>query len=375
MTRNGIAPGTRAPDDGLSDDRPRDCAAISGVAATLRAALAPADLAPEEIAFDVPLSGLGRWRIGGRADVVATPRSVEALAATLSAIERTGVPHVVIGDGSNLLFDDAGFRGVVVRVGRAFGGFTADADGIVKAGAGLWVPSFVRGVIEAGLAGATHAIGIPGTLGGLVTMNGGSQRRGIGENVVSVDVVMPDGDRRSIAHEELGYAYRASALQAGGAIVVAARFRFAPGDRHALRREAIGILASRRAKFPKVRANCGSVFVSDPKLYSLIGPPGMAIERVGLKGFAIGDAQISPDHANFIVNNDRARSADVLALIALARRRVHDMTGIAMDAEVRHLAPDGTVRPAHEVAALTDAIDNTPLTKPPYGLHGQEIRP
>lgn len=318
-----------------------------------------------EIARDVPLATLGRWRIGGSADVVVSPRTTEALGKILSVITRTGVPHVVIGDGSNLLFDDAGFRGIVVRVGRAFGGFHVDKDGHVEAGAGIWVPSFVRRVIEAGLAGATHAIGIPGTLGGLVTMNGGSQRHGIGENVESVDVVERNGTIRRLTHAELGYSYRASALQEGGSIVVSARFRFGIGDRHALRREAIAILAARRAKFPKVRANCGSVFVSDPKLYSLIGPPGMAIEKAGLKGFAVGGAQISPDHANFIVNNGRARSADVLALIGLARHRVHDLTGVAMEAEVRHLSPNGVMRPAHEVAAAL----------PLYDAHGQEIRP
>lgn len=326
-------------------------------------------LGADEFERDVPMTKLGRWQIGGTADMVVSPKSAASLAIVLAVIGESGMPYVVIGDGSNLLFDDAGFRGIVVRIGRSFDGFAIGADGIVEAGAGLWVPSFVRRVIAAGLAGATHAIGIPGTLGGLVTMNGGSQRHGIGENVVSVDVVERDGARRRIEHAALAYSYRASALQGGDAIVVSARFRFTPGSRNALRREAIAILASRRAKFPRIRANCGSVFVSDPKLYALIGPPGMAIERAGLKGFAIGDAQISPDHANFIVNNGRARCVDVLALIALARQRVYDLTGIAMDAEVRHLAPDGTMRPAHEIAAALLCSDV------PTDTHGQERRP
>lgn len=298
---------------------------------------------------DVSLATLGRWRIGGPADLVITPANIAALGATLAAVIQTGVPYVVIGDGSNLLFDDAGFRGVVIRIGRAFDEFSVDDDGIVTAGAGLWVPSFVRQVIAHGMAGATHAIGIPGTLGGLVTMNGGSQRHGIGEHVESVDVVERGGNPRRFMASELGYAYRTSILQTNGAIAVSARFRFSTGDPAALRREALVILASRRAKFPRIRANCGSVFVSDPALYDLIGPPGAAIERVGLKGFAIGDAQISTEHANFIVNTGHARSADVLSLIGLARRRVHDLTGIAMDAEVRHLASNGTLRPAHEI--------------------------
>jgi UDP-N-acetylmuramate dehydrogenase len=310
-----------------------------------------AALPADAIALDLPLATLGRWRIGGPADVVVTPPDIQSLKAVLAIIEQTGAAHVIVGDGSNLLYDDAGFRGVVVRIGRAFAGFAVDAAGVVEAGAGLWVPSFVRRVIGAGMAGATHAIGIPGTLGGLVTMNGGSQRHGIGENVVSADVVTPAGALHRIEHVDLGYAYRRSALQEGGGIVVSARFRFKLGDRHALRREAIAILAARRAKFPRVRANCGSVFVSDPALYSLIGPPGMAIEKAGLRGASIGGAQLSPDHANFIVNNGNARSRDVLELIQLARSKVYDLTGIAMDAEVRHLAPNGTMRPAHEVAA------------------------
>ena len=308
-----------------------------------------AALQPGEVATAIPLSTLGRWRIGGPADIVVTPSSAEALARTLQIVSDGKTRHLVIGDGSNLLFDDQGFRGVVIRVGRAFGGFEQRDGGIVDAGAGLWMPSFVRRLIDVGLAGAVHAIGIPGTLGGLVTMNGGSQRRGIGENIVYVDVLDRGGVAHRLDHAELEYSYRSSRLQRGDLVVVSARLRFAPGDSHAMRREAISILAARRAKFPKIRANCGSVFVSDPKLYALIGPPGEAIERAGLKGLAIGDAQISPEHANFIVNNGRARAADVLALIRLARRRVADLSGIAMDAEVRHLAPDGTVRAAHLV--------------------------
>jgi UDP-N-acetylmuramate dehydrogenase len=330
--------------DGFSNSC--DAAASRAAIAALCAAL-PADA----VALDLPLATLGRWRIGGPADVVVTPPDVPSLQTVLAIIEQTGAAHVIVGDGSNLLYDDAGFHGVVVRIGRAFGGFSIDADGLVEAGAGLWVPSFVRRVIDAGMAGATHAIGIPGTLGGLVTMNGGSQRHGIGENVVSADVVTHGGTLRRIEHANLGYAYRRSALQDGGGIVISARFLFEPGDRNALRREAINILAARRAKFPRVRANCGSVFVSDPALYSLIGPPGMAIEKAGLRGASIGGAQWSPDHANFIVNNGGARSRDVLELIHFARLKVYNLTGVAMDAEVRHLAPNGTMRPAHEVAA------------------------
>lgn len=309
-------------------------------------------LSPAEMRRGVSLASLGRWRIGGTADLVVEPATRGSLAATLRAITMSGIPHVVIGDGSNLLFDDAGFRGVVVRIGRAFGDVALLGNGVVRAGAGAWVPSLVRRAITAGLGGIVHAIGIPGTLGGLCVMNGGSQRKGIGEHIEQVEVMDYAGAIRCLDQHELGFAYRHSRLQDGRAIVVSATLRLVPGDRAALRREAITILASRRAKFPRVRANCGSVFVSDPKLYALIGPPGRAIEHAGLKGLRVGDAQISPDHANFIVNTGSARSADVLALIGAARETVRNLTGISMDAEVRHVAPDGLIRAAHEVSDL-----------------------
>lgn len=313
------------------------------------------DVPSADIRFDVSLATLARWRIGGRADAVVTPSTRSALAATLRAIDRTGVPHVVIGDGSNLLFDDAGFRGVVVRVGRAFSDVEIDSSGLVRAGAGIWVPAFVRRVIDAGLGGIVHAIGIPGTLGGLCVMNGGSQRKGIGEHIVSIEAMDYAGVVHSILHADLNFAYRRSALQTGELVVIGATLQLDPRPASLLRREAITILADRRAKFPKVRANCGSVFVSDPKLYAIIGPPGLAIERAGLKGVRCGDAQISPDHANFIVNNGNARSHDVLTLIHSARDRVYALSGIAMEAEVRHVSPDGVLRPAHDCLPVNKA--------------------
>ncbi|HKT14899.1 MAG TPA: UDP-N-acetylmuramate dehydrogenase [Allosphingosinicella sp.] len=303
--------------------------------------------AAADVRYNVPLSSLSRWRIGGPADIVVNPHSREALADTLGIIRRTGLPQAVIGDGSNLLFDDAGFRGIVIRIGRAFGGFDATPEGRVRAGAGLWVPSFVRATIDAGLAGLVHAIGIPGTLGGLCVMNGGSQRRGVGEHLIRIEAMDGEGLAHAVERCDLELGYRSSGLEGAGLVVLAAEFQLEPGDRSALRREAIAILAARRRKFPRVRANCGSVFVSDPRLYARIGTPGAAIERAGLKGLRCGDAQISPVHANIIVNNGRASAMDVLSLIAVARRRVEAETGILMRAEVGYVPPDGAPRPAH----------------------------
>lgn len=298
---------------------------------------------------DVSLAGLSRWRIGGKADLVVEPVDGETTGRALDLVRRLDVPHVVIGDGSNLLFDDEGFRGVVVRIGRAMSGLQI-AGTRVRAQAGIWVPHFARRVGCSGLTGVEHTVGIPGTLGGLVVMNGGSQRKGIGDNLVSVTVAAADGSQRTLSRSECAFAYRRSSLQDGSVVVLEAEFEFAPGAASEIRHRMIGIMADRRRKFPLRLPNCGSVFLSDPAMYDTVGPPGMAIEKAGLRGRRIGNAQIAELHGNFILNLGGASSRDVLGLIALARRAVFDRTGFHMDCEVRHVLPNGLVQPAHVTA-------------------------
>lgn len=255
---------------------------------------------------------------------------------------------MVIGDSSNLLFDDRGYRGVLVRIGPALSRVDI-RDNEVTVQAGAWVPSVARRVGGAGLSGIEHIVGIPGTFGGLVCMNGGSLRQGIGDSIVEVTAIMPDTTVQHFHASVCGFAYRRSRFQETGVIVVEAKLALAQGDVSAIRRRMIEIMASRRRRFPLKLPNCGSVFVSDPAMYRHIGPPGAAIDRCGLKGTRSGNAQIAVEHANFIVNLGGARSREVLALIELARERVHAATGYSMDCEVRHVGPDGLVRPAHLV--------------------------
>ncbi|MFC0632478.1 UDP-N-acetylmuramate dehydrogenase [Brevundimonas balnearis] len=302
------------------------------------------------VTADADLRQYGRWRTGGRAWLVVEPSSAEGVRATLSYLADTDLPRLVIGDGSNVLFDDQGFDGVLVRIGPSLSALRF--NGLeVTAEAGIWVPRFVRLLGQRGLKGLEHAIGIPGTLGGLVMMNGGSRRQGVGSSTVNVRGCDMRGAPFTRSRAECAFRYRGSTLQDDGLIVLETDFRFEAAERGALRREMISIMGERRRKFPKAQPNCGSVFLSDPRMYEVIGPPGAAIERAGLKGRRIGGAQSSPLHANFIVNLGDARSDDILSLIHLIRTTVHDQTGFWMDAEVRHIAPDGRVRPAHEAAA------------------------
>jgi UDP-N-acetylmuramate dehydrogenase len=282
--------------------------------------------------------------------VLVEPDTVEELRSVVHLVRETGTPWAVIGAGSNILFDDAGFRGVIVRLGPGLGRVACDpASGSVTAGAAVWVPSFVRRVAGAGLRGCEHAIGIPGTLGGLLVMNGGSQGHGIGEQVEEVTIVDTAGRVEVLDRAACGFSYRDSAFAHRDAVIVEARFSYDRADPDALRREMLALLRERRAKFPRKLPSCGSVFLSDPKQYAQAGPPGKMIEQAGLKGRCCGAALVSPQHANFIVNQGGATSADVLGLLREVRDEVRARTGVLMGSEVLYLAPQGPMAPAHTV--------------------------
>lgn len=213
------------------------------------------------------------------------------------------------------------------------------------------MPRFSRRVAQAGLTGAEHMIGIPGTLGGLICMNGGSQRKSVGDFLVRVRSVSPSGELITFTKDQCGFAYRESIFQRNQHIIVDAEFEYpiAESSRD-VKRNMLSILRDRRLKFPKKLPNCGSVFVSNPAMYADYGPPGAVIERCGLKGLVRNKAQISPMHANFIVNNGGASAKDVLYLIHLVRETVKKETGYLMPAEARYVAPNGEIIPAHEKA-------------------------
>ncbi len=316
-------------------------------------------LAPSSIFMDAPLNRCCTWKIGGPADILISPASVEEVSQVKQYAHQNTLPIVVIGGGSNILFDDAGFRGIVLRIGAGLSGFSINTDGFVQAGAGIWTPGFVRRVTRAGFMGCTHAIGIPGSLGGLVVMNGGMYRKGISEQLVEATVVRHDATIVTLSHEDCAFAYRSSRLQKDNGVVVAATFQYTRGNTAEMRREMLTTLRDRNRKFPRKRPNCGSVFLNNPEMYAVVGPPGKVLEDTGLKGERCGGAEISRMHANFIINTGDATSADVLRLIAKIRAAVYARTGYYLECEVRHLPPTGTMQQAHISASQKyDGIKN-----------------
>lgn len=301
-----------------------------------------------EVEYLVPLSDLSYWKIGGLAQCVVSPNSLKSLQKALKITsDFSELPRLIIGDCSNLLFDDEGYNGILIKLGNGLNELRFENDE-VYCEAGVWVPELAFHCFRRGLAGIEHICGIPGRIGGLVFMNGGSQRRGILENVVSVDVITEKGEMKNIEASNIEHSYRVSPFQGKPLVIAAVRLKLERSTRAIVRKRMHEILASRRKKFPRKLPNCGSVFLSNPKMYDVIGPPGFAIEKVGLKGKRRGNAQISELHANFIVNLGGAKSVDVLYLINLAREEVKKQTGFSMDCEVRYVSPEGQLMQAHE---------------------------
>lgn len=308
---------------------------------------------PGRVFRNVSLANISRWQIGGRAHAIIKPRSLEDLVRLRRFLHREGLFHVVFGATSNLLFDDEGIDVPCIQIDASFSTMAVEANRISLA-AGVWAPELARRAMQAGLGGLAHISGIPGTMGGLICMNGGSQRKGIGETVQQVVSVDQTGIVHSYDRDACGFSYRRSIFQSNNEIVAGITLELTPTtDRRALRREMIEILASRRRKFPRNEPNCGSVFVSDPSAYNEFGPPGALIEGLGFKGRRVGGAMVSPRHANFIVNRGNATATDVLTLIRQISEESERKTGSALVSEVRFVAKNGQVKPASEVLTVS----------------------
>lgn len=299
-----------------------------------------------EVKFDEPLAYHNSWKIGGLADLFVEPENTDQIANLLQYVNKNSIPLVTIGQGTNLLFDDSGLRGVVVKIGERMAEVKISGT-TVYAGAGVWVPKLSRLTMLAGLSGLEHCIGIPGTIGGLVMMNGGSHRKGIGDSVVKVMVVDRLGYLRQLAQVECDFSYRHSALQGSGSIVVSVELGCHKNACGQIRREMLTDLRERRLKFPRKQPNCGSVFLSTTEMHETVGPPGKIIEATGLKGLRCGQAEVSSQHANFIVNLGGAKATEVLTLIQRIRRAVREQIGFELNCEVRYVSPAGKIFPAH----------------------------
>jgi UDP-N-acetylmuramate dehydrogenase len=293
---------------------------------------------------DEPLRHHSTWRIGGPADVLLEPTSWLQVGALLCCADEHGIPALVIGKGSNLLFADAGLRGIVIKIGRRLASLSIFGT-TVRAEAGVSASRLARAAGLAGLTGLEHIVGIPGTLGGLVVMNGGSLRQAIGEVVVEVTTMDRRGTHAVWRRDDCEFAYRQSRFQREDCVITGVVLELAPGSRAEIMAALRAILRERRRRFPMTLPSCGSVFKSDVGLIEKVGPAGAVIEGLGFKGRRVGDAVVDSRHANFIVNVGAARARDVLELVGLIRQTVQDRFGHPLACEAKYVDERARVRP------------------------------
>ena len=288
---------------------------------------------------NVLLAPFSWWRIGGQADYFAEVTSEAELTSLLVKLGQLAMPWCLIGNGTNILFDDTGYRGCVIRMGPKFSEIKLAGRQLV-AQAGAWTPRVAMVAARAGLSGIEHTVGIPATFGGLVYMNGGSQRKGIGDLIVSVKTLTAVGLFREIPAVDCDFGYRRSRFQNTHEIILSATLSFEKENPYEQQRpELLKILRERRQKFPRKAPSCGSVFKSSPELFASYGPPGKIIEELGFKGLRQGDIQVSPSHANFIVNLGKGRSQDVLDVVRRIYLAVRQHTGLTMEPEFQYCHP------------------------------------
>jgi UDP-N-acetylmuramate dehydrogenase len=301
------------------------------------------------------LHAFSTYRLGGPADVLVEPENPAQLARLRGMLTSYRIPHIFLGDGSNIIFDDAGLRGVAVRIGPAMGELRRQGT-LVTAGAGISMARLARRLGVWGLGGVEDLAGVPGRLGGMVVMNGGCFRQKIADVVRRVQAIDADGNMKTFDNEACGFDYRTSVFQqsAGCWAVATVEMSLNKTDAGDLQARMLEVLRERRGRFPRYRRlpNCGSVFKNSPLMYERFGPPGKVIEETGCKGWRQGGAEVSERHANFITAARGARAQDVLGLIARVRQAVLDRTGLAMACEVKYVTADGKLCPAHEVGAI-----------------------
>ena len=274
------------------------------------------------------LSNHTTWKIGGPADVLIEPYDLSSLKRLMKLITIHHLPWRVIGRGSNLLVADDGIEGVVIKLGKGLDRLEIEED-LIRVGGGYPLIKLATVISREGLSGLEFAGGIPGSVGGAVFMNAGAHGSDISNILKQALVLFSDGRLEWIKGEDMGFSYRTSRLQDEKGICVEAEFKLEKGEKEEIVKHMQANKDYRRESQPWKHPTCGSVFRNPLPNYA-----GQLIEEAGLKGFQIGGAQISPMHANFIVNVEEAKAQDVLDLISHVKETIKTRHDIEIETEV-----------------------------------------
>ena len=291
----------------------------------------------DRLTFQAPLRDFTTFRVGGPARVLARPEEVGEIQALLAAARAEGWPVVVLGGGSNLLFDDAGFNGLVLKLGSGFAGLKG-AGPLILAGAAAASADLLAWVLARDLGGLEGLAGLPGSVGGAVAGNAGAGPEGLGQTVTRLFILDETGQVRIWPAADLNFAYRRLDGLPEGAVILSVEFALISRPAGEIRARLEEFRARRRPQ-PLGGRSAGCVFKNPPSLSA-----AQLIDQCGFKGQRVGGARVSEAHANFILTEAGAATADILALIDHIRQGVLAQHGLILELEIKVLGPGGEVR-------------------------------
>ena len=285
----------------------------------------------ENVRRQEPMSLHTTFRIGGPADLFVTPGSIQAVADSIRICKETQTPYAVIGNGSNLLVSDTGYRGVIIQIGRNLNQVSVNGEEI-RAQAGAMLSVIAKTALSESLTGFEFASGIPGTLGGAAVMNAGAYGGEMKDVLTEVTVLTREGEIRTVPAGKLEMGYRTSLAAKNGWIILEAVLKFQKGDAEAICGRMEELKMQRVTKQPLDLPSAGSTFKRPEGYFA-----GKLIMDAGLRGFTVGGAQISEKHCGFVVNKGGATAEDVRNLICAVQKKVQEDAGVKLEPEVKFL--------------------------------------
>ncbi|HTA76814.1 MAG TPA: UDP-N-acetylmuramate dehydrogenase [bacterium] len=286
------------------------------------------NLVTDKVLLNHKVANYTTYHLGGPAAAFVEPHGVEDLASLLRCLTHGQVPYLMLGGGSNVLFADEGYQGVVIRLGRSFQGIHIEGDR-VRVKAGTQLVTVLSKTREANLGGVEFFAGIPGTIGGAVVGNAGAKKAWIGPTVEELTIVTPRGEVKHLKKSEYEYGYRYSSLKLSGNVLVEVVLKLKKEPKAEIEKKVKEYFSVRRGKQPRVEKNAGSVFKNPEGNFA-----GRLTQSVGLKGFQVGGAKVSDIHANFIVNDGTGTAHDVVAVMREIQKRVYGEYQIKLEPEI-----------------------------------------
>ena len=288
----------------------------------------------DSILIDEPMSRHTTFRVGGPADFFVTPKAKEEVRDVIRVCKELGIPYYIIGNGSNLLVSDAGYRGVIIQIYKEMNEVTVE-DNLVKAQAGALLSGIAAKALAAELTGFEFASGIPGTIGGACVMNAGAYGGEMKDVLESVTVLTGEGEIIELSRNELELGYRTSVIAKKGYIVLGAVLKLERGDGEKIKAYMDELKEKRVTKQPLEYPSAGSTFKRPEGYFA-----GKLIEDAGLRGFQVGGAQVSEKHCGFVINRDHATAADIMELMRQVQIRVKENSGVDLEPEVKRLGDE-----------------------------------